>query len=561
MKQLVVDRTLASRFNVLMSILFISHCYSFLAGGVAYGSIGASPSLGEMVPDKMIYVNNQHPDASDSSKGDRTDSPVKTIGNAAKMAMRNQEKGFSTKIIIYPGTYREQIKLNFRNRKQSPPIVFEAKEKGTVIVSGSDVWTDWEELGETNVYVHPWPKKWGFMPGPSQLTQKYGPIVRRREMIFVDHKPMNQVLSFDDLKKDTFYVSEEESKVYLSPTSKLHLPDAIVEVAIRSDIFEITRGQNVVVRGITFQHDTTGMSTLGGAVHFIHSNNILIEDCKIVWNNWFGLRFTEVNNVTTRRNRENHNGGAGWVGWKIKDLLSEGDETSYNNWRGVSGNFLGWEIAGVKHHAVHDAIYRNYKAIGNQTRGFWLDYDNERIQIEEACICDNLVDGINLEASQGPIRIKDSRVCNNRNYGINAGNSSNITLEGNQLYGNNKSQIALNITPVRMVENWQTGARENVRGVNWILKRNSVSAALSSFLVDLPGDEQFLNSLLLQENVWSKEANTNLFRIGGKQVDLVEWQHLAGRNPRSTLTPAFQQNTRNALGCEANGSESRAISK
>ena len=561
MKRFVGKNRTASRFIVLMLILFICHGYFIFSPDASYGSIGAPASLGEVVPDKVIYVNNQHPDASDSNKGDQNDSPVKTIGNAAEMAMMNQEKGFSTKIIIYPGTYREQIKLDFRSRKRSPPIIFEAKEKGTVVVSGSDVWTDWEKLGETYVYVHHWPKKWGFMPGPSQLTQKYGPIVRRREMIFVNHKPLEQVLAIDDLKNDTFYISEEESKVYLRPASGLRLTETIVEVAIRSDILEIIKGENIVVRGITFQHDTTGMSTLGGAVHFIHSKNILIEDCKIIWNNWFGLRFTQVNNVTTRRNSENHNGGAGWVGWKIKDLLSEDDETSYNNWRGVKGNFLGWEIAGIKHHAVHDAIYKRYRAIHNQARGFWLDYDNERVQIEKACLCDNLVDGINLEASQGPIRIKDSRVCNNRNYGINAGNSSNIILEGNELYGNNKSQIALNIMPARMVENWQTGTKQNVRGINWILKKNIVTADSSSFLIDIPGDEQFLNSLLLQENIWSKEANTDLFKIGGKPVNFIEWQHVAGRDPRSTFNSAFQKNPSEALGCEGIGSDPGVMSK
>ncbi|MEO8324612.1 MAG: hypothetical protein ABI618_02105, partial [Nitrospirota bacterium] len=204
MNRLVEDKNPASRFIALMSFFFICHGYFIVLPSGSYSSIGASPSLEKVVPDTIIYVNNQHLDASDSSKGDQSDSPVKTIGAAAGMALRNQEKGFGTKIIIYPGTYREQVKLDFRGRKTSPAIIIEAKEKGTAVVSGSDVWTDWERLGETNVYIHPWPHKWGYMAGPSQLSEKVKPIVRRREMVFVNGAPLDQVLSVDELKKGTF---------------------------------------------------------------------------------------------------------------------------------------------------------------------------------------------------------------------------------------------------------------------------------------------------------------------------------------------------------------------
>lgn len=535
MKRLVEDKKPTSRFIVLLSVVFICQGYFIVTSGASYGSIGAPPSLGEVVPDKMIYVNNQHPDASDSNKGDQNDAPVKTMGNAAEMAMRNQEKGFSTKIIIYPGTYREQIKLDFRSRKRSPPIIFEAKDPGTVVVSGSDIWTNWEVSGRNGMYVHPWPHKWGYMAGPSQLSEKFKPIVRRREMIFLNGAPLEQVLSAADLKQGTFYISEDDSKVYLSPPSGQILSNTLVEVAIRSDIFDVTRGENIIVRGLTFQHDTTGMSTLGSAVHFKHSNNILIEDCEISWNNWFGLRFTQVNNVTTRRNRANHNGGAGWVGWKIKDLLSEGDETSYNNWRGVKGNFLGWEIAGLKHHAVHDAIYRNYKAMGNQTRGFWLDYDNERIQIEEACICENLMAGINLEASQGPISIKNSRICKNQNHGISS-DSSRVGLEGNHIYGNNASQIKHTFGNDRPVNSWETGAKLKIHGNNMSLKNNVIAVDSNAVLLELSGEERLISDLVLEGNLWYKTNGKDLFKVGRKVMDAPEWQAVTSQGQKSSYT-------------------------
>ena len=522
-KRSVVREKVGSYFIALGSLIFIFQMYFLLTSSSAYGAIGASSVLGEGVPDKVIYVNNQHQKANDSNKGDENDAPVKSLSNAAELAMRNQEKGFSTKIIIYPGTYREQIKLDFRSRKKSPAIIFEAKENGTVIVSGSDVWTDWKVSKRDGVYAHPWPYKWGFMVGPTQLSEKFKPIVRRREMIFVNDTPFDQVLSVGDLKKGAFYVSEDDSKIYLCLLSGQNISNARVEVAIRSDIFQITRGENIVVRGLRFQHDTTGMSTSGGAVHFIHSKNILIEDCQITWNNWFGLRFTQVNNVTTRRNSANYNGGAGWVGWKIKDLLSEGDETSYNNWRGVKGNFLGWEIAGLKHLSVHDAIYKSFKAIANRTRGFWLDYDNSNIVIEEGCLGSNLMDGINLEASEGPITIKKSRIFRNDNYGITS-DSSRVTLDGNTIYGNGNSQIKHAFANDRPVKNWETGEMLKIHGEDWTLRNNIIASDLPAALFELSGGDHFFSGLVLDGNMWHKADRKDPFRVGKRFMNVKEWE-------------------------------------
>lgn len=535
MNRFVKDKKPASQVTVLMLFLFIYHGYFTVLPGDSYSSIGASPSLEKVIPDKLIYVNNRHSEASDSSKGDHSDLPVRTIGAAVKMALRSQDNGFSTKIIIYPGIYREQIRFDFRGRKTSPAIIIEAKERGTAVVSGSDVWSDWERLGESDVYVRPWPHKWGNMDGPSQLSEKIKPIVRRREMVFVNGTPLDQVLSVDELKIGTFYVSENDSRLYLSPPPATNLSKALIEVAIRSDIFEITRGENVVVRGITFQHDTTGMSTPGGAIHFIHSNNILIEDCNIRWNNWFGLRFTQVSNVTTRRNKANFNGGAGWVGWKIKDLLSEEDETSYNNWRGVRGDFLGWEIAGLKHLAVHDAIYRKYRGIGNHTRGFWLDYDNQGIQIEEACIYKNLMAGINLEASQGPISITKSRVYKNQDFGISS-DSSRVNLEGNQIYGNKNSQVKHTRGNDRPVNNWETREKLQIHGDQAALSRNIVASDSNSVLLDLAGHGDLLADVVLEGNIWHKTTGKDLFRIGKTTLNVPEWQALTSQSQNSSYT-------------------------
>jgi parallel beta-helix repeat protein len=486
--------------------------------------------LESIIPDKVIYVNNQHPHADDSNRGIQ-ESPMKTIGAAAHIAMLNHQRGFSTKVIVYPGTYREQIEMNFPYGKASPLIMFEAQEPGTVIVSGSDVWKDWEKVGETNVYVHRWPHKWGFMSGPSQLKQKYGPIVRRREMIFVDNNPVEQVLSLEDLKKGTFYISEEESRVYLNPVSGVPMTEAMVEVAIRANLLEVNNANGIILRGLTFQHDTTGLSTLSAAVYLANSTNLLIEDCRFMWNNWFGLRFSNVKNVTTRRNTASYNGGAGWEAWKVKNLVSEEDETSYNNWRGVRGNFLGWEIAGAKHHNMHDAVYQRFKAIANHTRGLWLDYDNSNVLIEEGYICENLMDGVNLEASEGPINIRKNRISNNKGHGITS-DSSKVTLEENNIYGNALSQVKHAFGNDRPVKNWETGEELKIHGNDFALKRNVIATDSNAPLLELPKGDQLLSSLALDGNRWYHANRNALFRVGKRSMSFSEWKEVTGRGDR-----------------------------
>jgi len=49
---------------------------------------------------------------------------------------------------------------------------------------------------------------------------------------------------------------------------------------------------------------------------------------------------------------------------KVKSLLYEDTETSYNNWRGSWGEFTGWSVREQKQLRVHDAIYRRHKSVG-----------------------------------------------------------------------------------------------------------------------------------------------------------------------------------------------------
>ncbi|MDQ6833042.1 MAG: hypothetical protein M3008_06555, partial [Chloroflexota bacterium] len=145
--------------------------------------------------DQMLSVDASHPNADDANPG-TADRPLKTIAKAADIAVKNNLQKISTRVVVSPGVYRESIFVQAKMGLTDTPMHFEAKQHGTVTIAGSDLWTGWAKQATKNTYTHPWPYKWGLQSYPQgwQGNVTLQPIVRRREMIFIDGKSLVQVL-------------------------------------------------------------------------------------------------------------------------------------------------------------------------------------------------------------------------------------------------------------------------------------------------------------------------------------------------------------------------------
>jgi len=492
---------------------------------------------GSAFPQTVIHVDNQNPAASDNNPG-TSNLPMKTVSGGAKLADEINKNNTPVKVLVHPGTYRESVTIPFisDHSNTAAEIVFEAETKGSVIVSGSDIWTEWTKEAGNNLYSQNWPYNWGPVDQPFS-DENLEEIVRRREMIFVDGKKLKQVLSLNDMEENSFYVSEDENKVYVRLSDGVNINTATVEVAVRSGIFVIDNRENITVRGFVFQHDNTGAD--GNAVQINNSKNILIEDCSFVWNNWGGLRFNGSENVTARRNVANHNGGRGMEAWRIKHLLFEDNITSFNNWRGVRGGFTAVSVAGLKHMRIHDGTYKNHMSIGNHSRGFWLDFDCSDITIEGAIWKDNLEAGIAIEADQGPVTITDSAICNNNEYGgITTNQSENVTVRGNVIYGNVGDQLHIRGTEdTRTVNNWETGEEYNLLTKNWVVENNVIQGVNSSQdlldVKDTPADS-FVDTVVSNNNVWYNADNADVFVANGRH-NFNGWKSITGQDSDSVF--------------------------
>ena len=273
-----------------------------------------------------------------------------------------------------------------------------------------------------------------------------------------------------------------------------------------------------------------------------------MEDCETSWNNWGGTEILSSSNITVRRTVANHNGGAGMIGWQLKNVWFEQTETSYNNWRGVAGGFTDWASAGLKHLHVHGGVYRQHRSVGNHTHAMWFDTDNVNIQVEEAFLCNNLSLGLYLEANQGPISIQDSIVCNNAASGILSSNSREVALEESIVYGNADSQIEVsgNFDSSRPITNWETGKKLRVKSEDWTLLDNAiVTKNGQQFLVGTTISDRywssFQDSLTAERNVWYSVGETEPFQIArGEQLNIAEWQSQTNQDGTSVFAnPLF----------------------
>ena len=450
-------------------------------------SFNAKDVVGAQIDESQIKhtinVNINHLNASNSNFGSKQ-RPLKTLSSALEKAKEYLRKGEGTKIIIHPGIYREgELVINGQDLEpqgQDALLVIQGSEKGKVIISGSEVWqlNTWDlvQVGDVAYYQHDWHYDFGNHGGP---WGKHGPkevIGHRSEMVFVNGKPLKQVLlenyhytwpdSFDGtgtheyigfnkpedvLKPNYFGVAELDkngNKIYIQPENGVDLANSKIEVATKRFIFQFVHKNNVVLRNLNFQHTASSLSVdeTGAAVIFgpwwyndkgFVGSNILIENCDFRWNNSLGLSLQGVKQLTLRHNISNYNGFQGIGSYILKNTIWEDTETSFNNWRGYRSNWTGWAIAGAKLVLVRNGVFRRYQSIGNMTHGLWFDIGNRNILIENLTAVDNIERGLFLEISPGPFKVNQALLAGNQDVNLLIFSAKNIVLENSIIYGIN----------------------------------------------------------------------------------------------------------------------------
>jgi hypothetical protein len=167
-------------------------------------------SVDESAIEYTIYVRQDaaNPTGADGSQA----RPFTRIIDAQPALTKALTEGTPTRLLIGPGTYREDVRYLIGNKgKTNPtfkatPLVIEGEAAGEVIISGSITHNadydfrpnTWKAVdGEPGLYVHEWPFEGHLEPGP--WMDSYGfallpGLMQRSESIWFHGKHLRQVL-------------------------------------------------------------------------------------------------------------------------------------------------------------------------------------------------------------------------------------------------------------------------------------------------------------------------------------------------------------------------------
>jgi len=526
--------------------------------------------------------------------------PFRTVNKAAQVAAGHQQNNDGVKVIIHPGMYREYVDALMGGYDTpdgiTAPIVFEAQEPGTAILSASEIYTGWTRQGSSDIYTHSWPHDWGLYMEPPwdnlpiYRQQKFlnNPILRRIEMFFADGEHLTQVLTYDHYDphddpgvtelENSFYVDEANDLVYIHLPAGSDINSMTIESAERMYVFGASGIRNLVIRGLVFQHAANtlniGPSDGGDGALYIESGvNVLLEDNLFQWNNGTGYSFystweeptgtyrvySPCEEVTVRRNVSNYNGFGGFELNVARDWICEDNEESYNNWRGAQGSwawdnsgralglYSGW--TGTRFYRMHFAIIRRHKAIGNYARGIWFDYDNMHILYEDGLLHDNMT-GLKFEVDPGPIHIKDTVITDNGMAGILVAIADHTTIENCVITGNGhlaslpswevsgQAQIRIDKSLTsHYVNPWDGLLSAYIMEMEtWTMFDTVIGGSAANPVMKTPDTATFLNSQTSEQNYWYHTSSTDVFEIGSTTYDFAGWQSLTGQDGSSTFS-------------------------
>ena len=279
----------------------------------------------------------------------------------------------------------------------------------------------------------------------------------------------------------SFWVDEDADAILA------HFPDgtdpesSTVEVARRDSLLLISDMRNVTVRGLVLQHAASEPE--GKAMLVLRSRDVTVEGVVLRWNSWLGLVVSRSTDVVVDHVVANDNGFGGLGGQQSQRLLVVDSETSYNNWRGVRGArdvdpgspvdpTLVDFAAGQKFLFMRGLTIRRHTALGNESSGLWLDYDNRDVVVEDAVLRDNRTWGLFVEASPGPTRLEGLVACGNE-VGLQLANSADGTLRRSVFVDNLIGHVVVRGRPSRTVVNSETDEELEVATRDWVIEDNA----------------------------------------------------------------------------------------
>jgi len=364
-----------------------------------------------------LVVDAKAPAASDANPGTRA-LPFQTIQAAADKARAGDT------VLVRAGLYRESVTLR-QSGTPAAPITLKSEVPGGAVIDGADV-----------VSLSPLPASSGLYFYSTPELSPTGNDFPRGEQMYVNGEPLELASDAAKILPGGFFFDIPNKRV-LVRLSEGQTPESVkVEYARRGGLIAPDHPlDDIHVQGFTLTHGADPFSDRFSLT--VSGRRWLVEDNRIFWASYAGIRINKSNGCILRRNLIEWCGATGNGGYGNINMLFENNVIRHCNWRRQNPDFDGGAGKWV---FTYNSTFRGNEAGYNHGYGLWLDI---------ACGGNTFDGNINHDQTKagGPFSeiswktTLQNNVVFNNDIGMYIGESSDCNITNNLLLNNRSGGI------------------------------------------------------------------------------------------------------------------------
>ncbi len=409
----------------------------------------------------------------------------RSVQQAGRRALELAAEGNSVRVLIGPGLYREHVDLVADASLDYAPILFEASRLGSAMLSGSEIWNDWDVTSDSTFAKD--------YSGPAEVA-----------MVFVEGVRLVRVSSDRPLRMGEFRVYG--GRVEFVPPAKAKVLEGTVEVALKLPVplMRIQNFDTILLSGLYLRQS-------GGVGLMLERNGHALVEHSTFEHHYdsgvlvAGAHRLRLLNVDTLRN-----GKDGLVALNVVEMNAVGGSVSVNGFRVSEEGLTAKDSFGMVVKTVQNLVWQNGLCADNRGQGFSI-LGAESASIERVKALNNVYGG-GVLFKVASATLQETVVANNGNLGLTVVDGE-ATAKWS-IFTHNGSAKAAQIMAV-------------LGGV--------VSLEHCILSTDKPEDpllviEGFDNLGLLTKNLYGVSERPFVLNEGSVKLDFETWQAVSGRD-------------------------------
>ncbi|MFT3832399.1 MAG: right-handed parallel beta-helix repeat-containing protein [Micropruina sp.] len=351
--------------------------------------------------------------------------PVRTIGRGLALAPAGGT------VVVRGGTYRETLTISKR-------VTLQAYPREAVWLDGSTDIDGWSADGD-NWRKDDWTTRFDHSPTYTQgvpdntepgwrfVNDSAYPMAAHPDQVFINGMPLAQVKSRSLLAKDTFYLDEATSRLYLGTNPN----GQMIAASTRHKALSI-RAEDVTIRGIGIRRYSPSVFHMGAVT--VEGPGATLENVTITDSATTGLSVLREN-ATLRQVTVS---GAGMLGIHARFA----DHIAFERVLATKNNDEHFNAApnagGVKVGHTRGVQVVGSEFADNYAYGFWEDMSVYDSVFRLNRFSGNATTGLFLEISAKAI-VGDNTFVDNAEFGVEVNNTSDVKIWNNTFVGGGRA--------------------------------------------------------------------------------------------------------------------------